>query len=288
MNPSEKRPETSEPNLSQLLEDGIQAAQHGDKARARDLLTQATEIDPTNEEAWLWLAGVAGGPEDTEMYLQTVLALDPAHPQAQKGLRWNESRDGDGVELPPVSAEPVTPAGERVPASPPAPEISPGFVLSTEQAERIDTALERMAYDSEASCIILADMTGQLIAERGQTCRMNTQVLSALAAGELAATHEMARLVGEKARFKLLLHEGEQRSVYLSDVGEELILVIVFDVETPIGLVRMILKQAVDELAPIIEEARRSNGDGQINQTLDGDFAQTLEGELDSSLKFEF
>jgi predicted regulator of Ras-like GTPase activity (Roadblock/LC7/MglB family) len=282
MNPSEKR---STPDLTQLLENGIQAAQQGNKARARELLTQATEIDPTNEEAWLWLAGVAGGPEDTEMYLRTVLALDPKNPQAQQGLRWNEDRDGPESSL--TIERRTSPPAPAAPSIPPPPEISPGFVLSEEQAERIDTALERMAYDSEASCIILADMTGQLISERGRTCRMNTQVLSALAAGELAATHEMARLVGEKARFKLLLHEGEKRSVYLSDVGEELILVIVFDVETPIGLVRMILKQAVDELAPIIEEARRSDGEGQIDQALGGDFAQTLEGELDSSLRFD-
>jgi bifunctional N-acetylglucosamine-1-phosphate-uridyltransferase/glucosamine-1-phosphate-acetyltransferase GlmU-like protein len=67
-------------------------------------------------------------------------------------------------------------------------------------------------------------------------------------------------------------------------VGEELILVIVFKVDTPIGLVRMILKQAVDELAPIIEEADRTEDSAQVNEALGSDFAQLLEDELDTSL----
>jgi predicted regulator of Ras-like GTPase activity (Roadblock/LC7/MglB family) len=278
-----------DPRFAKLLRQGMEAARRGNKAKARELLLQATEVDPTSEEAWLWLAGVAESSEDTELYLQTVLALNPDNLKAQQGLRWLQSQ-GSGESTPQPTLEPDTfepqdlSAAEAMPSIPPPPEISPGFVLSAEQAERIDKTLERMAYDSEASCIILADMTGQLISEWGQLTKINTQVLSALAAGELAATHEMARLVGEKARFKLLLHEGEEHSVYLSDVGEELILVIVFKVDTPIGLVRMILKQAVDELAPIIEEADRTEDSAQVNEALGSDFAQLLEDELDTSL----
>ena len=281
------------PGLVRLLREGMEAARKGDKAQARELLLQATEVDPTSEEAWLWLAGVAETPEDTELYLQTVLALNPDHPKAQQGLRWLQNRQPDQASsvsgpqpalAPDAFDVPDLSPDQEMPSIPPPPEISPGFVLSADQAERIDKTLERMAYDSEASCIILADMTGQLISEWGQLAKINTQVLSALAAGELAATHEMARLVGEKARFKLLLHEGEEHSVYLSDVGEELILVIVFKVDTPIGLVRMILKQAVDELAPIIEEAERTDDHDQVNEALGSDFARLLEDELDTSL----
>jgi predicted regulator of Ras-like GTPase activity (Roadblock/LC7/MglB family) len=160
--------------------------------------------------------------------------------------------------------------------------------LSIDQAEAIDACLERMAYESEASCIILADVTGQLISERGKTVGVNTQVLSALAAGELSATQEMARMVGEQARFNLLLHEGENRSVYLSPVGHKMLLIIVFDQRTPIGLVRIILKNAVDELGPILEwpKTKDSEEDAEVRSTLDGDFAQQLEDEFDASMDF--
>jgi predicted regulator of Ras-like GTPase activity (Roadblock/LC7/MglB family) len=166
-------------------------------------------------------------------------------------------------------------------------EISPSFTLSIDQAEAIDACLERMAYESEASCIILADVTGQLISERGKTVGVNTQVLSALAAGELSATQEMARMVGEQARFNLLLHEGENRSVYLSPVGQKMLLIIVFDQRTPIGLVRIILKNAVDELGPILERPSASGDDNdEVRSTLDDEFAQQLEDEFDASMDF--
>jgi len=298
----------SDSTAAQILQAGIAAAQQGDRARARQLLRQVTEQDPTQELPWLWLAGVAETLQEAQTCLEIALALNPDNRQAQEGLRWVQSQlpktvVAEVTRTCPLCGHPL-PADEsscpvcgQAPAAavagqgsaagetgPPETAPAPGFVLSVEQAEAIDACLDRMAYESEARCIILADVTGQLITERGQTDRMNTQVLSALAAGELAATHELARLVGEEARFKLLLHEGEQHSVYLSDVGEQLILVIVFDVSTPIGMVRMILKRAVAELGPILQRGSRRADTEQVNETLSGDFAQLLETELNVSL----
>lgn len=248
-----------------ILQAGIQAALQGNKVLARRLLLEVSALEPDREEVWLWLAGVTDELEEAQAYLQTALALNPSNQQAQAGLRWVESRLGKGDQAAPAH---------------PHPPVQQKFYLSSEQVEAIDRVMDKIAYESEARCIILADVTGQLISARGQTERMNTQVLSALAAGELAATHELARLVGEQARFKLLLHEGERHSVYLSDIGERLILIIVFDNETPIGLVRMILRLAVEQLLPLTEQAEHTPAQG-----LGTDFAQLLQSALDSSLK---
>ena len=109
-----------------------------------------------------------------------------------------------------------------------------GLDFTNDQLEQIDDILTQLYWDTEAQSILLADITGQLISVLGES-NINTSVLSALAAGNLAATKEMARLVGEPARFKLLLHEGEQRSVYLSDVDDELVIVAIFSQHTRIG-----------------------------------------------------
>jgi predicted regulator of Ras-like GTPase activity (Roadblock/LC7/MglB family) len=315
-------------DVASVLRIAITKAREGDKAGARRLLQAAAEEHPTNEEVWLWLAGLAESAQDAELYLQTVLTLNPDHARAQEGLRLLRAKQGTPPpaspkpeELGPQEPEPVEtpapssacpecgmprppdtsfcptcgymegqPATENIEELEPVPvptevEVGnemPGLALSIEQAEAIDDCLERIAYESEASCIILADVSGQLISERGRMDGMNTQVLSALAAGELSATKEMARLVGERARFSLLLHEGHERSVYLSHVGEHLLLIIVFDSATPIGLVRIILKKAVRELAPIMER----QGAGSAGGSLDGDFARLVGNELDSTLDF--
>ncbi len=277
-------PESTSRDVDSLLRIAVVKARQGHKAEARRLLLAAVEEDPLQEELWLWLAGLAESVDDARLYLETVLSLNPEHARAREGLR----RLGVEPPLPPV-APPEAATFESPPEeSPgePAPRVDAhgelrGLTLSVAQAEAIDVALERMAYESEASCIILADITGQLIAERGASASMNTQVLSALAAGEIAATQEMARLVGERARFSLLLHEGDERSVYLSHVGDQLLLIIVFDSDTPIGLVRIILKQAVEELAPLME-----GGPEEESAPLDDDFARLVEHSLNSTLDF--
>ena len=322
-------------DVDAIVRAAIQRARGGDRAGACEMLLKVAEREPSREDVWLWLAGFSESLTDAQMYLETVLALNPEHGKARAGLAMIEKRlaakgsderwpapetgsAGAGKQAAPETVCPKCgkvieaeaafcpacghmegrPAVEEVPDLEPIrtpseamdvnDEISPSFTLSIDQAEAIDACLERMAYESEASCIILADVTGQLISERGKTLGVNTQVLSALAAGELSATQEMARMVGEEARFNLLLHEGENRSVYLSPVGQKMLLIIVFDQRTPIGLVRIILKNAVEELGPILERSRSERGDedAEVRSTLDGDFAQQLEDEFDASMDF--
>ena len=63
-----------------LLRDGIAAAKAGNKPLTRRLLRQVTELDPRNELAWLWLAGVAESTEDSLSCLNQVLEINPEHP----------------------------------------------------------------------------------------------------------------------------------------------------------------------------------------------------------------
>ena len=260
-------PSGRRPDIERFLVAGIRAARAGRR-----------ELDPLREEAWLWLAELAEDGEDAAAYLYTVLSINPQNRQAQRRLRQIEGRSPSVIlEAPAAKVQP------RLASTAHRPLPDGGVSLSVEQAEAIDRCLDKIAYESEARCIILADMTGRLIGERGQTCSMNTQVLSALAAGELVATYELARLVGEPARFKLLLHEGEQHSVYLSDIGEQLILIIVFDNDTPIGLVRMVLREVVEELTPLLRSSSPMTEPFPHEQLAD-DFTELLKESLDSAL----
>jgi twitching motility two-component system response regulator PilG len=70
----------------ELLREGIAAARAGDKGRTRRLLREATGLDPKNELAWLWLAGVAESPQEGVACLERVLALNPANERARAGI----------------------------------------------------------------------------------------------------------------------------------------------------------------------------------------------------------
>jgi tetratricopeptide (TPR) repeat protein len=83
--------------VDELLREGIAAAKAGQRERARDLLMRVVEQDEENVVAWLWLSGVVDSPEDREVCLENVLALDPANDAARKGLAWVRRQKETGV-----------------------------------------------------------------------------------------------------------------------------------------------------------------------------------------------
>ncbi len=156
-------------------------------------------------------------------------------------------------------------------------------ILNGKQYEAITKVLSELATKTKASAILFADMSGQLISQRGNTEDMNTTVLSALAASDFAATSEMAKLVGEEAKFKLLFHEGEKRNVYLSNVGDDFFLIVVFDVSVTLGLIRIYTKKAIEDLLNALQE--ESEEGETTEKMIDDDFSSLLGDALDDNFK---
>ncbi len=155
-------------------------------------------------------------------------------------------------------------------------------ILSSEQYEAVKKCLGELYSKTKANAVLFADIAGQLIGERGDTSHINTTVLAALAAADFSATAEMAKLVGEEARFKLLFHEGEKNNVYLTNVGDEYFLIIIFQSNVALGMVRVYTKKAVEALDKIIKEGGSSK---TVTDIIDDDFGELLANELDSSFK---
>ena len=93
--------------MSDLLREGIAAAQSGERERARDLLVRVVEQDEENVAAWLWLSGVVDSLEDREVCLENILTLDPEHTAALEGLDW--VRQQKERQAPPVASPKESP-----------------------------------------------------------------------------------------------------------------------------------------------------------------------------------
>jgi len=63
-----------------LIWQAQQAAEHGDKVTARNLLRQALHLDPNNGLAWEWMARLAAEPEQRRYCLERLLTLEPKNP----------------------------------------------------------------------------------------------------------------------------------------------------------------------------------------------------------------
>lgn len=88
---------TSEQNAQSLLQSAIRAAQAGNRGEAHQLLRQVIDSDPSNEMAWLWLAGVAEHPREAQVALNRVEQLNPDHPRLPGARAWLEVRQSPQV-----------------------------------------------------------------------------------------------------------------------------------------------------------------------------------------------
>ena len=133
----------------------------------------------------------------------------------------------------------------------------------------ITQSLQRFLYDSNARCALLVDRTGQLVATVGEQPTFDPTAFATLTAADFSANDQLARLIGE-TDFNSLFHQGEKESMYLADIARRVILVVLFDNRTTLGLVRLKMKQVVDELAKLFEQVFARGASGQQPNLLAG------------------
>lgn len=125
-----------------------------------------------------------------------------------------------------------------------------------EEFSAINVVCDRLTKDANAKVVFLVDKNGQLIAAAGQTNHLDTTSLASLTAGNVAAMGGLAKLLGE-AEFPNQFHEGAKDSIYMTIVGSRVVLVVIFDNRTSLGLVRLRIKKASDELTRIFDSLVR-------------------------------
>jgi hypothetical protein len=129
-----------------LLQLGIDAAREGRREDARNLFGLLTRQDPNNSQAWLWLAGVAEGPDQRRAALERVVELDPTNEMAVKGLQA-------------MGVSPGAPAAGTTTAPPPpapAPEPPPAPAREMTDEERYAAELDS-AFDEDYASIPRAE-----------------------------------------------------------------------------------------------------------------------------------
>ena len=130
--------------------------------------------------------------------------------------------------------------------------MNPELVMYEEEFQQIQEVCARLHRDSNCKAVLLIDKNGQLIAESGETAALDTTSLSSLTAGNVAATGGIAKLLAEK-EFTGQFHEGERTNIHISLVAQRVILVILFDERSSLGLVRLRVRKASEELARIFD-----------------------------------
>jgi predicted regulator of Ras-like GTPase activity (Roadblock/LC7/MglB family) len=102
---------------------------------------------------------------------------------------------------------------------------------------------------------LLVSGAGQVLAQHGFTRSYEIMNVASLAAAAHASSQALARLSGA-GRWTHLYHAGREQQLFLAGVNTpagELILVVIFDSETSLGLVTLFYQQLEQQIAALPE-----------------------------------
>jgi len=160
----------------------------------------------------------------------------------------------------------------------------PQMVMYDEEFRQITLTIEKLLREANAKVIFLVDKNGQLIAGCGETERFDTTSLASLTAGNIAATGGLAKLIGEK-EFSILFHEGEKDNLHISIVGGRVILVVLFDSRSSLGLVRLRVKKASEELTTVFDRLMKKAEEKERSGIQEFPFAEITDDDIDNLFK---
>jgi predicted regulator of Ras-like GTPase activity (Roadblock/LC7/MglB family) len=130
--------------------------------------------------------------------------------------------------------------------------MNPEMVMYEEEFIQIQAVVDRLVREANAKVVFIVDKNGQLIAASGDVTNIDTTSLASLTAGNSAAMGGIAKLLREQ-EFATQFHEGENANIHIQLVGNRVILVVIFDSESSLGLVRLRVRRASDELTRIFD-----------------------------------
>ena len=154
-----------------------------------------------------------------------------------------------------------------------------GLALPIELAEQIERILVDLRGMTKAECVLLADVSGQLISVQGRTQEINPVLMAVLGAADVMATAELIQQIGGQDTGGALFRQGKQVNVYLFDVAGRFILIVIFRASTLAALVRTFGGRTAKRLRPLAAEFK--DWMNKATKVSDIKFGATLAEEMD-------
>ena len=155
------------------------------------------------------------------------------------------------------------------------------LIMFDEEYRKIQAVIDQLHADARSKVVFLVDKNGQHIAGSGEVEAIDATSLASLTAGNVAATDGLAKLIGEK-EFSILFHEGKRDHIHISIVANRLILVVIFDDRSSLGLVRLRVKKTSGELEDIFKEIMEKASRSQKSEEIESAFAEITDEVIDN------
>jgi predicted regulator of Ras-like GTPase activity (Roadblock/LC7/MglB family) len=127
--------------------------------------------------------------------------------------------------------------------------------LLEEDIQRLDDVLREYLERSDATTALVIDKGGFLINHQGDARRFDLTTLAALASGAYLANQTIANLVHEE-NFESVYQQGENYSMFVTNVDESCLLMVVFSAKVGVGMVKYHATEARKQIADQLRAAQ--------------------------------
>lgn len=135
------------------------------------------------------------------------------------------------------------------------------FIIYNEEYVLIKKILNELRRETRAEIIFITDSEGHCIASTGEMEDSQLNSISSLIAGSIAAVNGIAQMLNID-NFTNVLTESMNKSLQVSLINERTMLIVIFDKNSNLGIIRFRVKAANKELQKVfitINEKLKSN-----------------------------
>lgn len=124
------------------------------------------------------------------------------------------------------------------------------FIIYNEEYVLIKNILKELKNTTRASIIFITDSEGHCIASTGEMEDSQLNSISSLIAGSVAAVNGIAQMLSIE-KFTNVLTESMNECLHISLINDRTMLIVIFDKNSNLGIIRFRVKNAIRELEKI-------------------------------------
>lgn len=126
-------------------------------------------------------------------------------------------------------------------------------MITEQQGEALRYVLSGILVRADTEAVFVCDKGGNIVDHVSLDEQELDVTIAALASGSFAATGELARLIGEPT-FRSVYHKGENKSVYMQNLGPGFLILVLFGNKTTVGMVKLCIEKSVKSLEALLTE----------------------------------
>jgi len=136
-----------------------------------------------------------------------------------------------------------------------------------EDVRKLNETLREFVNSTDTAAALLIDKGGFLITHQGEAKDLDLTTIAALASGAFMANQTIAGLVNE-TNFNSIYQQGEHFSLFVINVDEYTLLVVIFKSQAGVGVVKYFALTAVKSLARQLRIAKERAPDAGLDLSM--------------------